>query len=492
MKNLAHFWRKRDARLLSLLWFLVPFVLTALVGTLLFRHEVIDGLISTLINIGLDPLRAQLVASLLLTAAAALIGTAFVRRRAGAFVGAALVFCFAFLFGFVQTQLQPVTDPGGHPEPLNTFNLLRNSVTMLGLGLLSAFIGAAVGSALYETVLEPPYRLLCSLWQRQRARQERHESNESRPSLTVPLPRRTRAIGSWLAASGMVVLLVLAANSGDLFLFSPDTGIHSMQLLKNQANAGQIVADNLVSPALNNQRRAFLIYLPASYAKPENKAKHYPVVYLLHGSPGRPVDWLTGGKADESADTLIATKKISDLLIVVPDGNGRPGATSEWGNSYDQRQLMENYVASDLVKYVDKHYRTIPDATHRAIGGLSMGGFGAMNIAVHHPEVFGNVISLGGYYRAEGSIWGKNKTYQQLNSPQESIRYSQQAWQLQMFLGAATSDKPFYQYTVDFMKTLDELHIHYQFDLENGFHSWRVWQKQFYNALQWLKWKAPK
>jgi len=46
-----------------------------------------------------------------------------------------------------------------------------------------------------------------------------------------------------------------------------------------------------------------------------------------------------------------------------------------------------------------------------------MGGFGALNIVVHHPEIFGTVISLGGYYHAEGSIWGNNAAYIQQNSP---------------------------------------------------------------------------
>jgi S-formylglutathione hydrolase FrmB len=151
--------------------------------------------------------------------------------------------------------------------------------------------------------------------------------------------------------------------------------------------------------------------------------------------------------------------------------------------------MMETFVASDLVDYVDRHYRTIADSTHRAIGGLSMGAFGAMNIAVHHPNIFGNVISLGGYYQAEGTIWGKDETYRQQNSPVNSILHHRSAWQLQMFLGAATQDQPYYTYTHQFAKVLENLHIRYQLDVEEGHHSWHVWQKQMYNALIWLSWK---
>ena len=174
--------------------------------------------------------------------------------------------------------------------------------------------------------------------------------------------------------------------------------------------------------------------------------------------------------------------------MVFPDGNGQLKGSSEWGNSYDQRQMMETFIANDLVGYIDKHYRAIADAAHRAIGGLSEGAFGAMNIAVHHPDLFGSVISLGGYYQAEGPIWGQDETYRQANSPSNTILHNQPAWQLQMFLGAATQDEPYYTDTQQFVKIVANLHIHYQLDIEKGYHSWSVWQTQIYKALVWLSW----
>jgi S-formylglutathione hydrolase FrmB len=63
-----------------------------------------------------------------------------------------------------------------------------------------------------------------------------------------------------------------------------------------------------------------------------------------------------------------------------------------------------------------------------------------------------------------------------------------QAWHLQMFLGAATKDQPYYLDTLQFMHKLNDLHIHYHFDLEVGQHAWNIWQKQLYNAIKWLPW----
>ncbi|HJT55419.1 MAG TPA: alpha/beta hydrolase-fold protein, partial [Ktedonobacteraceae bacterium] len=133
-------------------------------------------------------------------------------------------------------------------------------------------------------------------------------------------------------------------------------------------------------------------------------------------------------------------------------------------------------------------YRTIADAAHRAIAGLSMGGFGAMNIAIHHPNVFGYVSSLGGYYRAEGSIWGNNAAYMRENSPIEVLPTDKQAWHLHIFIGAATKDQPYYTDAKQFAQELSKLHIPYQLDIVNGSHSWGVWQIQMYHTLLWLRW----
>ena len=483
-KQPSLFSRYRAKRLLPVLWFLVSLLLAILGGRLLFTSS-IEGITTVIINVGLDPQRAQFIAALLLTLGAACIGATLGRRKAGAAVGAGLIFGFNYLYGFIQTQLKPVLDPGGHLEPLNSGTLTHNAIIMLALGLLSAFIGAAVGAALAEAVLDPPYRLIRSLWQRfilQQAIDNRYNVPESRTLLGE--------IGHWLTAGIVIAVVVLATNSSDLFIFSPDVGVHTKPQFKD--NSGQVLAstvvpDNFVSPALK-QRRAFLVYLPPSYNTTEGKNRHYPTLYLLHGTPGKVIDWVTGGKANESADALIATHRIPELIMIMPDGNGRPGQTPEWGNSGDQKQMMENYVALDLVKYVDQHYRTIASPAYRGIGGLSEGGFGAMNIAIHHPDVFGTVISVGGYYRAEGSIWGHNAAYQQANSPIDTIQSVQQAWKLHIFLGSATRDQPYYKDTQEFMKELDRLHIPYHFDLEKGYHSWRVWQDQMYRAIAWIQW----
>ncbi len=477
-------------RRLPIILFLIAFFVSLLGGVLLFNGSLLGGLIALLVDVGLDLLRAQLIAALFMTAGAALVGAVFGRQRIGAIVGGGIVFWFGYLVGFIQLEQQPVRDPGGNLEPLDAGALIHTSVTMMALALLSAFVGAAVGVALSEVLLDPPYRLLKFAWQRSRrvsspVFKKTAEQGATRSETVVETLR------SWLGVAMMVVLLVLAGGSGELFLYSPDIGLHTFPALHSKSGVpahGTIVQDSVVSPALSGQKRPFLIYLPPSYNTAQGRTRRYPTLYLLHGSPGGEWDWFSAGKADQSADTLLAQGKIPELIMILPDGNGRPGQTSEWGNSGDGRQLMETYVAVDLVRYIDAKYRTIAEPAYRGMGGLSMGGFGAMNIALHHPDVFGFVISLGGYYRAEGSVWGKNTAYIRTNSPIDVLPDDKAAWKLHMYIGAATKDQPYYTDALQFVQELKGLHILYRLDIQNGYHSWKVWQVQLYNALLWLKW----
>ncbi|GAC1354287.1 MAG: hypothetical protein NVSMB38_32330 [Ktedonobacteraceae bacterium] len=476
--------QQRLRQLTPLLWNLVSLLVALLGGYLLFTSSIDTSLTSTIIEIGLDPLRTQLTTALVLTVGAALIGAFIGRRKFGASLGASSMFCLEYLLGFIRLERQPVYDPGGHLEPLSRLALLHTTITLTALALLCAFIGAAIGTALSSVLLDPPLLLLRAALQHRAGQKGRvDKATQAEPQKTVMV-----FLVHWIGAAIMVVLIVLASSSSTLFLFSPDTGLHTPPQVSGHTTQGTLIQSSLVSSALNGQEKPFLVYLPPSYNTPQGKTKHYPTLYLLHGSPGKDNDWVIAGKATDSADTLIATGKIPELIMILPDGNGRPGAPSEWGNSYDQQQRIESYVTTDLVNYVDKHYRTLADPAHRAIGGLSMGGFGAMNIAVHHPNVFGTVIALGGYYYAEGSIWGNNPSYIKANSPADILLHDKQAWKLHIYLGAATNDQPYYSYTKSFAEELHTLDIPYTFDLQKGYHAWHVWQVQMYNALLWLQW----
>lgn len=461
---------------------LISILAALLVGVEVFRHAVQDNLLTSIIQMGLDAGRAGLVSALIMITIAALAGALIGRFRSGAMAGAVIIFSWRYLAVFIQTVTQPAFDPGGHLEPLDVPALIYRVVTIIALALLCAFIGAAVGRSLAEVLLDPLFALIRVLRRQKWVLEDRREMRWH-PAV--------QGSGALLLCALIVIAII---SSSDLFFFSPDVGLHSAPVItqKAQGKTGAVVAtpDVKMGTVVTDHvgGKAFMVYLPPSYNTPQASSKRYPVLYLLHGSPGGIRDWLVAGRAGESANTLIATGETSELIMVMPDGNGRPGMTSEWANSFDHHQLIENYVYYTLVHYVDQHYRTLADAAHRAIGGLSMGGFGAMNIALHHPTVFGSVIALGGYYVAEGAIWGKNAAYEKANSPLETIAQDKAAWKLHFYLGAATDDQPYYTDTLQFASALKKLKIPYTLDVQPGHHSWSVWQAQLYNALSWLPW----
>jgi enterochelin esterase-like enzyme len=137
--------------------------------------------------------------------------------------------------------------------------------------------------------------------------------------------------------------------------------------------------------------RDVTIYLPPSYAT--NKAKRYPVIYLLHGYGGRD-DTFNGRLATlpDSADRLVASGAAKEMIVVMPNAY-----TLHKGSMYSNSPTTgdwESYVAVDLPAYMDSHYRTIPNRMSRGLGGHSMGGYGAVRIGMKRPDVFSSLYLM--------------------------------------------------------------------------------------------------
>jgi S-formylglutathione hydrolase FrmB len=136
------------------------------------------------------------------------------------------------------------------------------------------------------------------------------------------------------------------------------------------------VFDRFTSPALQGNKqgdpatREVRVYLPPSY---DNSKDQYPVVYLLHGSGGNQHEF---SFADTIADELILTGQMREMIMVGVDG------TSRYSISYYANSVLNgncgDYIARDLVNYIDSNYRTIASSSNRAIAGFSTGGYGAV------------------------------------------------------------------------------------------------------------------
>jgi S-formylglutathione hydrolase len=131
------------------------------------------------------------------------------------------------------------------------------------------------------------------------------------------------------------------------------------------------------------------IYLPAEYAQRSNQ--RFAVLYFLHGFDDTPVPEV-GQVVQRIIDPLIAAHHLRPFIVVVPNGLNR-----FHGSFYTNSSVTgnwEDYVARDVVQFVDSHYRTLPNAEARGISGHSMGGYGALWLAFRHPDIFGSVYAM--------------------------------------------------------------------------------------------------
>jgi S-formylglutathione hydrolase FrmB len=149
------------------------------------------------------------------------------------------------------------------------------------------------------------------------------------------------------------------------------------------AAAGTVDTVSIFSSSMHKMVKCVVIR-PDLY---KQRSARFPVVYLLHGY---------GGNYNNCITRIPMLKDYADTyseIIVCPDG----GFSSWYFDSpVDPSYRYETHVAVEVVKYIDAHYKTFADKNHRAICGLSMGGHGALMLALHHPDVFGAAASTSG------------------------------------------------------------------------------------------------
>ncbi len=199
-----------------------------------------------------------------------------------------------------------------------------------------------------------------------------------------------------LAATALAFVLAL-------LLFAPVTG------RAQTVRTGRVVTDSLWSYALGTVKKV-QVYLPPSY---DGSSARYPVAYYLHGWSGDETNWVKAGRINTSMDTLVAVG-MREMIVVMPDGDDSwwttsfalpdvPGCLRTLpnyagdGSSYCVPwPHYDDYVNYDLVRWVDATYRTRADRAHRGIAGLSMGGYGAVLLALQYPETFSAAASHSG------------------------------------------------------------------------------------------------
>ena len=136
------------------------------------------------------------------------------------------------------------------------------------------------------------------------------------------------------------------------------------------------------------EQRPGFVYLPPGFTR----TRSYPVAYLLHGMPGTPTEYLQGTDLADWADTKIEQGDVQPFIAVLPAAGPAPRYNGEWAGS------IAAPLVSEIVPWIDELLPTIATRQGRVIAGLSAGGFGAVDIGLRHPELFGTIEAWSAYF----------------------------------------------------------------------------------------------
>ena len=146
---------------------------------------------------------------------------------------------------------------------------------------------------------------------------------------------------------------------------------------------GTVVTEWQKSAVLGRTER-IVIYLPPGY---EKSSARFPVLYLVHGSGDMPESWTAAGHANLILDNLIADRKATPMIVVMPAGHAVPFSAGR-GGPVNNNELFEQYLVKEVIPVVEGKYRIAAGARNRALAGLSMGGGHTIYTGFSHPELF--------------------------------------------------------------------------------------------------------
>ena len=263
--------------------------------------------------------------------------------------------------------------------------------------------------------------------------------------------------------------------SSTFSIFMVKRGVDGLYQVQNVPH-GTVSKTWYKSPTANMTRR-LTIYTPAGYEQSKEK---YPVLYLLHGMGGDENAWSELGRATQIMDNLIASGKAKPMIVVMPNGNisqeAAPGETSE-GLKIPSMQLPKtmdgNFETAfqDVVNFVEQNYRVKADKAHRAIAGLSIGGFHSLYISINNPNSFDYI----GLFSAAIKPRQKEVSSPIYKDPESKVDNLFKHSPKLLWMGIGNTDF-LYKENADLRHYLDSKHYPYTYLETDGGHIWRNWR----------------
>jgi enterochelin esterase-like enzyme len=323
----------------------------------------------------------------------------------------------------------------------------------------------------------------------------------------------------WLARLGatLLTLVLIVATVADAFnrkfsyipTFAALRGNISPELVKGHQEPpvevaagpafvmpdhGTVEEVQVPGPVSNIGPRRTFVYLPPEYYDPAQRDRHFPVLYLIHGSPGTSADWLRGGYVDRSMDRLLKDKAIEPFIVVLPDVNGGYRRDVEC-QDVAGGPMAQTYLVKDVVGWVDEHYRTVLDRRGRAIGGLSTGGYCGLNLTFRHQDVYSAAVSHSGYGRPDknaytGDLFGGDQALRAANTPDSYLPTIPLHLPIGVYLDAGGTDGDARRGSARLFEVLQSRGVTVTYNVVQGeSHDFVAWRQNLRLSLPWVsKW----
>lgn len=232
---------------------------------------------------------------------------------------------------------------------------------------------------------------------------------------------------------------------------------------------GKIDSIMYKSETVGTTRKA-IVYYPPGYSTDQK----YPVLYLLHGIGGDEKEWLKNGTPQIILDNLYAQKKLSPMVVVMPNGRAMKDDRMV-GNMFDPEKVeafatFEKDLLNDLIPYVEKNLPVYNNRENRALAGLSMGGGQSLNFGLGNLDTFAWV---GGFSSAPNT-----KASEELLPNPDQAKSLRLLW---ISCGDEDNLMSFSKRTHDYLEEHKVPHIFY---VEPGAHTFEVWKNDLYNFSQ--------
>jgi len=228
-------------------------------------------------------------------------------------------------------------------------------------------------------------------------------------------------------------------------------------------SGGALYEGTIPSATAPRPLRPGYVYLPAGFSA----TSRYPVVYLLHGMPGDPREYVSPLNIATVADGLIARGRTRPFIAVMPAAGPTVRYNGEWAGPW------ERYLVSDVVPWVDAHLPTLASRRGRTIAGLSAGGFGAADIGLRAPGLFGTIESWSGYFHPLHDGPFKHASTEEIAANDPALLAEAQAPTMRrlgtrIFVGSGPSHSHWFteQESVDFAHELQRLGVRHALVLE--------------------------